>query len=116
MGDGEIAAGGEEMEAVSGHGGTDRRTFEPPVGNERVEAHRVHNRAGNDMAADLGGFFHDGDGKIGMALLEADGGGKSGGARSDDQHIGGKRFATARLCHGESILNLGARLEPPDGV
>ena len=45
------------------------------------------------MSADLGALFHDHHGNIGIDLLQADGGGKSGGTCADYHHVEFHRLA-----------------------
>ena len=69
-------------------------------GSSRSSADRIDHRAGEDMRADLGALFHNDDGNVGRALLEADGRRQAGRAGADDHHIEFHRFARWEFVFG----------------
>ncbi len=83
----------EQVEAVLGDGGGDRRAALAPVGQQRVEADRVEDRAGEDVGADLGALFEHDDRAVGVELLQPDRRRQPGRAGADDDHVVLHRFA-----------------------
>ncbi|MNT67139.1 hypothetical protein D3C72_2052560 [compost metagenome] len=73
----EVVVFGQQVIGIAGHVRPHRRALESPVGDQRIEPHRVHDCAREDMSADFGGLFHYGYCDFGVALLDADGGGKA---------------------------------------
>ena len=67
---------GQEVETVLGHRRVERRTALLPVGDELVDRPRVHDRARQDVRAELGALLEDDDAHVlpGLrsALLDAD--------------------------------------------
>ncbi len=116
MGQRNIALFSEEVVSVAGDIRPDRGALEPPVGDQRLQPDRVHHRARKDVATDLGGLLHHGDSNVGMALLDADGGGKTGRTRAHDQHVRRKCLARAGLCHIGMPYPSTARLAAPNGL
>jgi hypothetical protein len=85
---------GEEKEAVLAHRDVQRRAFRFPVGEKLVQRARIHDRAGEDVRADLRALLDQADGfRVGGELLEPDRGGETGGAAADDDHVVLHRFA-----------------------
>ncbi|EKY09918.1 hypothetical protein HMPREF9120_00196 [Neisseria sp. oral taxon 020 str. F0370] len=82
---------GEEEDAVFADAAADGCAALLPVGDEFVEGFGVENGAGEDVRAHFRAFFDDADADVaavfGGKLFEADGGGESGGARADDEHV-----------------------------
>ncbi len=90
---------GEVDEAVLGDLWADRGALLAPIGKQCVEPGGVHYGARKDVAADIGGFFHDDDFEIGGFLLERDGGGKARRAGADDHDPGFHNLAFDRVGH-----------------
>ena len=67
----------EEIKAVVGDRGLDRRIFGAPFRQQLVDPDWIDHRAGEDVGADLGALLHDHDGDVRIDLLEADGGGEA---------------------------------------
>ena len=65
----------------------DRRLLAPPFRQQPVEADRIDHRAGEDVRADLRAFFQEHDGKLGVDLLQPDGGGQARRAGADHDHV-----------------------------
>jgi hypothetical protein len=83
----------KEKKAVLTHCRSERRALFLPVRNELRQRARVHDRAGEDMGADLGAFLEHADRAFGGQLLEPDGGGQSRGPTAHDDDVVLHRFA-----------------------
>ncbi|SAL76412.1 hypothetical protein AWB68_04978 [Caballeronia choica] len=87
----------QEQEAVLGHFDVERRAFFLPVGDQFIQAARVHDGARENVGADLGAFFQhahaDLDAFFLCKLLEPDGRRQSGGAAADDHDVVFHRLA-----------------------
>ena len=93
--------GAEQIEAVLGDRGLDRRVLAAPVGDQAIEPDRVDHRAGEDMRADLRALLHHDDGRFRRELLQPDRGGKAGRPGADDDDVEFHRLAGGKPCvHG----------------
>src|SRR5690606_567912 len=83
------AAGGagEDVDVVAIHGGVEGSVALLPVGEQFVQGGGFEDRAGEDVGAHLGAFFHHADGQLGIELTESAGGGQPRWARADDDYI-----------------------------
>jgi hypothetical protein len=87
VGEASVTVRREHQKIVAGDGLAERGALFLPVGNKLVQRTRIHHRAGEDVRADFGPLFDQADVDFGVDLLEADRGGKSGGATADDNDI-----------------------------
>ena len=74
----------------------DWRAFLFPVGHQFVDATRIHNRARNNVRADLLPFFENGDGQIRIELAKLVSSGEAGRASADNKDV---NFQTVTLRH-----------------
>src|SRR5690606_41281552 len=85
------AAFGPEQETVLGDLGVQRRAALAPVGYQLAEGTRVHDRARQDVCADLGALVDDAHADLGAPvggeLLQTDGGREAGGPAADDHDV-----------------------------
>lgn len=102
--EGKIPVRGEKVIGVAGDVGANGCALEPPIGNERIKADRVHDGARENMPTQFGRLFHNGHGDFWVSLLDADGSGQTGGAGADDQHVGRERFTGAGFSHGQATF------------
>jgi hypothetical protein len=81
----------EHEEAVFDYRRFDRRVLGFPVRNQLVERTRIHDRAGQDVRADLGTLFEHANAELGILLggelFQAYAGCKACGPAADDNHV-----------------------------
>ena len=79
------------IELILGDRGGERQALVAPIGNERVEAHRIDHRAREDMRADLRALLQHDDGELlvglGRKLLQPDRRGQPSGSGADDDDV-----------------------------
>ena len=86
----------------AGDGGANRGALLPPAWNELVHADRIHHGAGEDVAADLAGFFDHGHADRRVALFQPNGRGEPRRTGPDDDDIGRDALAVFSGGHGVS--------------
>src|SRR6185312_7601352 len=81
----------QEIEAIVGDRGVDRRALLFPVGNERFYADRIDYRAGKNMGADFRAFFENANGdffsSLRRKLLQADRRAEASRPRAHDHDV-----------------------------
>ena len=100
QGTGEAHAAGrpEIVEAVVRHFELQRAILgRAPLGQEGVEADRVHDDAGEDVGADFRALFQHHDGEVGLELFQPDGGRETGRAGPDHHDVELHGLAGRRL-------------------
>jgi hypothetical protein len=97
------AALGQEEETVLAHRCVERRATRLPVRKKLGERARIHDRARQDVRADLGTFFEHAHAELhvalGRELFEAYRGREACRARADDHHV-----VLHRLAFGQRAL------------
>ena len=95
---------GQEQEAVLACRRVQRRTLLLPVGDEFVQRARLDHGAGQDVAADLAGLFHQADRHVGGQLLQPDRRRQAGRPAADDHHVELHRFPLGQLLRHFPLL------------
>jgi hypothetical protein len=92
------AAGTEEEERVVPHLPFERATARSEIGQEFLEAARIHDRAGEGVISELPSLLDDGDARLsagrrrGQQLLQVEGAGQPGRAASHHEHVDVQRL------------------------
>ena len=99
LGRGAVAA--QYINIVAGNGSVERSAELFPVREQLVQGARFKDRTGQDMSTDFGAFFNHADADFftgfGGLLLQAAGGGQTGRAGADDDHVEFHVFAFHRF-------------------
>ena len=108
-----VALRPERQEAVAGDGRIERRALFLPLGDEFVERPRIDDGARKDVGPDLRSFLDHGDRDFRLArggeLLQADGGGQTGGPGADHHHVIIHGLARGGVAHAPVTFSSGRK-------